>query len=155
MSFIMTLPIKRKTYVQEKYVFAGVSTLIACIGSSILAMVLGILRNVPMDMRELAAVAYVVTLMAWFVLAIAIPMQIKFGAEKGRIAMMLTIGGIVAVVTAAAKVLENKKGDMTGVIGFIERLGIFEIIVLSLLVTVLVLGISYWCCVHIINKKEY
>lgn len=155
MSFIMTLPIKRNTYVQEKYLFAGLTTILSSVGSSILAAILGIVRNTPIDAKELIGGSYIIILMAWFVLAIAIPMQIKFGSEKGRIAMMLTLGGLFAFIIFAAKALDNAKDATTDMVTFFDRLGTFGIIALSLVGTALVLGISYLCCVRIINKKEY
>ena len=155
MAFLMTLPVERKTYALEKYVFAGLVSLISAVGTSVLAFVLGAVMDVPVDMAEVIGVACVIVLLSWLMLSVTIPLQIKFGAEKGRIAMILAMGGIFGVVFAVAKGLSSSGADMSGVILFLDSLEAWQLVLFSVLVTVLVLLASYTVCVRIINKKEY
>ncbi|NLZ47766.1 MAG: ABC-2 transporter permease, partial [Clostridiales bacterium] len=97
-TFLMTLPIDRKTYVKEKFLFC----ISGAVSSWILAVVLYFLsgslhgdklvmiNEIPMVLTFLAIVI--------LLMAIMIPFQIKFGAEKSRI-VMLIIFGIITVVS--------------------------------------------------------
>ena len=155
MAFLMTLPIERKTYALEKYVFAGLVSMISAVGTSVLAYILGMVMDVPVDMIEVIGVACVIVLLSWLMLSVTIPLQIKFGSEKGRIAMMLGLGAIFGGVFALTKVLDSSGADMSGVVIFLTGLEAWQIVVGSVFVTILVLLASYTACVRIINKKEY
>lgn len=155
MSFLMTLPIERKTYAREKYVFAGMIAVLSAVGTSILAYVLGKVMNVEVDMTEVIGVACVIVLISWLMLAITIPLQIKFGAEKGRIAMLLAVGGVFGVLFFLAKGLSSSGVDISGVVLFLQGLEAWQLVSASVFAVILVLLASYLICVRIINKKEY
>ena len=155
MSFLMTLPIERKTYAQEKYVFAGLTSLFSAVGTSVLAYVMGMVMGNPVDMTEVVGVACLIILVSWLMLAITIPLQIKYGAEKGRIAMILAIGALFGIFYVLAKVFSSTGTDMNGVVVFLTSLEPWQIVLGAVIVTVIMLIISYTICVRIINKKEY
>jgi len=155
MAFLMTLPIERKTYALEKYVFAGLVSLISAVGTSVLAYIFGMVMDVPVDVAEVIGVACVIVLISWLILSVTIPLQIKYGSEKGRIAMILAMGMIFGAVFVLAKGLSSSGTDMSGVILFLESLEAWQLVLGAVLVTVLALVISYLSCVRIINKKEY
>ena len=155
MSFLMTLPIERKTYAQEKYVFAGFTSLFSAVGTSVLAYIMGMVMGNPVDMTEVIGVACLIILVSWLMLAITIPLQIKYGAEKGRIAMILAIGALFGIFYVLAKVLSSTGTDMNGVVIFLTSLEPWQIVLGAVIVTVIMLIISYTICVRIINKMEY
>ena len=155
MAFLMTLPIERKTYAREKYVFAGMIAVLSAVGTSILAYILGKVMNVEVDMTEVIGVACVIVLISWLMLAITIPLQIKFGAEKGRIAMLLAVGGVFGVLFFLAKGLSSSGVDISGVVLFLQGLEAWQLVSASVFAVILVLLASYLICVRIINKKEY
>lgn len=88
MSFLFTLPVSRREYVVEKYSF-GILT-----GSGAAAAVLAAaaavsrVREMNMTVEDLTISIMTAILVAMFFLSFTIPIQLKFGAEKGRIAMM-------------------------------------------------------------------
>lgn len=155
MAFLMTLPIERKTYALEKYVFAGLVSLISAVGTSVLAYILGMVMNLPVDMTEVIGVACVIVPVSWLILAVTIPLQIKFGSEKGRIAMFLAMGAVFGIFFALAKGLSSSGADLSGVVAFLTSLEPWQIVAGVVFVTILVLLVSYLTCVRIINKKEY
>lgn len=89
-AFLFSLPITRKSYVIEKYGFGMI------MGSSFWAF-----GTLIVILKEIIAMKYVSidTIMAAFiilpivfsVLAIMLPFQLKFGGEKGRIAIICTL----------------------------------------------------------------
>lgn len=155
MAFLMTLPIERKTYAREKYVFAGVVSLLSAVGTSVLAYIMGMVMEKPVDMTEVVGVACLIILVSWLMLAVTIPLQIKFGAEKGRIAMILAVGALFGMFYVLAKVFSSTGADMNEVVVFLTSLESWQIVLGVVLVTAIILIISYTVCVRIINKKEY
>lgn len=155
MAFLMTLPIERKTYAREKYVFAGVIAVLSAVGTSILAYVLGKVMDVEVDMTEVTGVAFAIVLVSWLMLAITIPLQIKFGAEKGRIAMILATGAIFGILFVLAKGLSGSGTDISKVVLFLQGMEAWQLVCASVFAVILVLLASYLICVRIINKKEY
>lgn len=155
MTFLMTLPIERKTYAREKYVFAGLVSLLSAAGTSVLAYIMGMVMENSIDMTEVVGVACLITLVSWLMLAILIPLQIKFGAEKGRIAMILAMGALFGMFYVLAKVFSSTGADMNGVVVFLTNLKPRQIVLGAVLVTVIMLIISYTVCVRIMNKKEF
>ena len=155
MAFLMTLPIERKTYALEKYVFAGLTSIISAVGTSALAYIFGMVMDIPVDMVEVIGVACAIVLVSWLMLSVTIPLQIKFGAEKGRIAMILAMGAIFGIVFVLAKGLSSSGADISGVVFFLESLEAWQIVVGAVFAVILVLLASYAACVRIINKKEY
>lgn len=156
MTYLMTLPINRKTYVTEKYLFAMTLTG----AGSLLILILELLYSVIMHrgMTEvvmweiLSSTCFMIPVVILF-LALALPLNLKFGSEKGRSlfsGMMLGIffGGIVIVkkvkgssLLEQMQTLMQEKGLVLGIAGIV--------------IYVVVLVISYRISVRIIEKREF
>lgn len=99
-AFLMTLPFDRKTYVREKYLFSLISAAAAwCVGA-IMYCIGSVVRhnasNLTVELPMLLAIIPVMYLSA----AIMIPLQLKYGAEKSRIALFLVFGVIAILIRA-------------------------------------------------------
>ena len=155
MAYLMTLPVTRKTYVREKYVFAGVIALLAAIGSTIMALISSYIMNISFVMLEAVVTGGTLILVAWLILAVTIPVQMKFGAEKSRVAMMMAMGAIFIVFMLLMKGIEYFGGDLTGVVSFFVGLDAGLLIFMGVFAAILVLLASCGTSVRIILKKEY
>ena len=155
MNFLMTLPIDRKTYVQEKFVYAGILAVGASIVAIILASVATIAQGMELHLLEVALTAASIAGMAMLMLAIMLPLQIKLGAEKGRMAMFAVFAVIGAMVALGVKIFENTGMNLDAVMMKLATISPSVIAIVAIAVLVLVLFVSYLICVRIINKKEY
>lgn len=155
MSFLMTLPITRNTYIKEKYVFAGMMVLVSTVIAFVLAIFSAGWLKIVFDWKAFWATGGVMILFVWFTLAVAIPMQMKYGAEKGRIAMLFTGGIIFAAVILLAKAEEYFGIDLSPIVAGLEVLnGGILFVAAALLALLLILG-SYLISTSIIKKKEF
>ena len=96
-AFLFTLPITRNHYVSEKY-FLGL--LLGCM-AWVLATVLGIITTVLKDtlpITDLVQSSLMILPIMIVVQAIMLPFQLKFGGDKGRIAMIGAFG-VLAVIS--------------------------------------------------------
>ena len=153
MSFLLTLPIHRKTYVKEKYVFSGLIAVFAAVSSSVLAILFGTITNKTFDVGEVVATGATMVVMSLLILAVTLPLLIKFGAEKGRMAMFAAFGMVGLAVFVMVKLFSGT--DVSGIMAFVLALDMKLMVLMGVFVLIMVIFASYFICVRIISKKEY
>lgn len=154
-SFLFTLPVGRKTYVQSKYIFAVLLSGCSWMTGCVIATVFYLARNQMGRFRGSIAEAWILLLAILIFLAIVLPLQFKFGAEKGRYAMLATFG-ICFLIGYLGKAITDSVGIHPERI--FNRLMAQNMWVLSgilLLGTVIILEISYLSSIVIMKRKEF
>lgn len=111
--FLMTLPVKRETYITEKYVLMLSFSFAGALLTTLICIVIH---------REMAGQLAVEGLIIYLVMAmfqlLMLPIQLKFGGEKGRIVLIGMLAAITVIVTSLVKGLpqvfglEGALGDM-------------------------------------------
>lgn len=84
MSFLMSLPVERKTYVKEKYLFAVFLSLGSWITSLLVKMVFFLFRPSGENMMEFIYSSPIFLMMALVFLGYSLPIHLKYGSEKGH-----------------------------------------------------------------------
>ena len=155
--FLMTLPVTRKKYVNEKYLFALLSIIFAwCAG-----IVLGIILMIVQPSGEVDAadwfgtcLGYIFT--AWIFVSVMLPLRLKFDAEKARYANLIMIAAVAIAAFLISNALEYVPAKIVGPgKEWFSGLGTGGILGLFAGVTALVVIISYLCSQHIMAKKEF
>ncbi len=152
-AFLFTLPISRKLYVLEKYVFSMLSALTGSIISLILMIGVSFIK---VDyMLTTSEISFVIgyTLGAFVVLAIMLPVNLKFGPEKGRIAMIVLIAIVMAGVFSVSKIAATM--DFTKLYFKIREFSMFFIWGILILIALTIIFISYMISCKIMEKKEF
>lgn len=113
MSFLMTLPVSRTDYVAEKYTFgilmgSGTSAVVMAAAAAVFKV-----RDTGISAEELLLSVMTAMLVAVFFLAFTIPVQLKFGAEKGRMALM-AVSMLCFVLVMGGAVLAERMGWKAG-----------------------------------------
>lgn len=156
-SFLMTMPIKRETYVMEKYILMlGFSFL-----GAMFCMILCILLHPEMMLVLLLEGIGIYTVLALSQL-LMLPIHLKFGNEKGRIVLLSLLGCVAVVVSSYYEKLPDAFG-LQGSIGNLIRnavtgffslpAGLITLIVLCIFAVCLV--ISYCASLRIMRRKEF
>ena len=153
-AFLFSLPITRKSYVIEKYGFGMI------MGSSFWAF-----GTLIVILKEIIAMKYVSidTIMAAFiilpivfsVLAIMLPFQLKFGGEKGRIAIICTLVIVFLMGIVITKVSNAFHINLSFLFHQIATLNRAVLILAIIGFTILMLSISYRISLSIMKKKEF
>ena len=153
-AFLFTLPITRKEYVFEKYalslVLAFVSLVVMFLFTIFMAAQKGMLLDFDGWMIAFGLFAFILLLQA-----IMIPFQLKFGQERGRIAIILLIGASLLIATFIQKGLEFIGIDWMQVLQSLPILGQQTMLVLLYGVSFVLLIISLKVSIHIVSKKEF
>lgn len=148
--FLLTLPITKKVYVYSKYAFCLLADLVGW-GISILiyagcTIARGNLLTVDALPETLAFIPVFVLLTA-----VMLPLQLKFGAEKSRVAIALIGGGIFVLIYAGSKLLP----EGSNMPEFLWKMSDFAVLLLLILISLAATLISYLCSLHIMEHKEY
>ena len=155
MSYLLTLPIGRKEYVLEKYVFGLLSAVISGIVMLLLTAVLAKVRGAGFIPDDFLAALVAAFLIASVMMAYTIPIRMKFGSEKSRIA---TIGFMMVLFIlgfGVVKLLERNGRTVGEVFDKLDGLPIGMLSAGMLGAGVVLLAISMAVSMRIIQKKEY
>lgn len=153
--YLLTLPVSRREYVTEKYVFGLLSSFCGCIAASAVTAAAGYIKGINYPWQEWTATVISCTLLLSLALAVTMPIQLKFGSEKSRIAVF----GVVALgsltVFVIAKFCEAAGIDMNAVLesAFVENL---TTTAWGICITgAVVLAASWLISVRVLEKRQF
>lgn len=155
LAFLMTLPILRQDYVQEKYLFALFTSMISWLFSLLLAFLYQwIMKQTCLSFEDLmgAVTIYGIWLL---IVSLMIPIQLKYGSEKGRIAQILICGMLFMGVVLIIKFAKYIPIDFSNFILFVSQLSMPMVLFIVFVFVVLMMWISYRISVKIMLKKEF
>lgn len=155
MSYIMSLPVSVKDYVAEKYILTVASSLIFNIMATILInVVLSIGKGVGIMPLELIVNAMLAQFMVLIYISLVLPVDIRFGTDKGMIIVVL----MAVVIGAAGPMLGNINVD-SGLMYKLSESEITSVPVNTALLLMSVGGVfvivSYFISVKLMKQMEY
>lgn len=153
MVFLLTLPVSRREYVREKYVFGLVVCGLGWLTAVLFAAVLNYHEYMQKGWDSWLAAAASGAFLTWFYIAIELPLRLKFGYEKSRLANILVIALIFAGQGVFAGVVKltwkaQEQGDMSAC-----RTPLLTAAVLAAMAAALLF--SVWVSERIMEKKEF
>lgn len=149
-AFLFTLPISRKSYAEEKYVLA----LLLSLGSWIITVLLAIILTKSPTSETLVPAA-IIFLAMLILQAVMIPLQIKFGGEKGRIALIAVVSLLALVCIGIGKLLEMLGVDIFTALDHLPSVSTGVLLIIAAAVVAVILLISMQISISIMNKKEF
>ncbi|HJC39240.1 MAG TPA: ABC-2 transporter permease [Candidatus Mediterraneibacter faecigallinarum] len=155
--FLMTLPITRKKYVNEKYIFALVSTVCTWVVGTVLGTAMLLVRpEAEMNAAEWMGSCLGYMFAAWICVSIMLPIRLKFDSEKSRYANLIMIAVVFiaeflissAIDYLPVRIVEAGKEWLYG-------LSAGGVLGMAAGITAAAVLISYLCSRHIMAKKEF
>lgn len=155
MSYLLTLPVDRKEYVIEKYLFGIMSSVIISVIMLAASWAAVQMRGLEADWESMLVAMISAIVIAIGILVFTVPIQLKFGAEKSRIAWMAGI--MIAFVIAFVGVrLLKMSGDSLGeIFGKLEELSPGTLIGGALGGVLVLTVVSILISIKILEKKEF
>jgi len=149
--FIFSLPITRKDYVLSKYIFSILMGLFGLIVGIIFTYGISLMQNKTVNTPLYETIITDISLIL-LMIAIMIPLQLKFGAEKSR-TMMVVIGalGYAASLLGKNLLIRYVHIDLSIVRNITDKQLMMGFVVIGCITSLL----SYLISVKIINNKEY
>ena len=153
-AFLFTLPITRNQYAAEKYVFGFVTGGSACIIVTVIAVIINFVRG-GAGTLELLITALLYLFMSLLFMAVVVPVQLKFGTEKGRIVLIFIIGIIFAAGFIVVKAAKTFQLDLSTVVAALMSYAAGPVITVLLLISLAAVFVSYLISVNIMKKKQF
>lgn len=151
-SFLFTLPVTRREYVREKYLFSFLVSFSGWLFTVILTAV-SLMARGKMNLGEWAPIWLIFLGISVLGLSIALPAAIKYGSDKGRIMLIIFMAAIFAVIIIGQKLAESSGIDLDAVIYRLIEGRLLPYIFGA--VIVLATFVSYSSSVKIMEKKEF
>lgn len=147
-AYAITLPNGRKNIVKSKYIATIILVIVAIIITSLLNILVGIINN-NVDYEKIFSLMAGCGFGVIIIQSIIYPLIFKYGIEKGRIGLFVGVFGVVAIIGLLSKVININISS--NLINFIENYWLIIILVIS----IILLGISYKISEKIYMKKEF
>ncbi len=155
-SFLMVLPVSRKEYVNEKYVFSGILIFSAWLIGLTVGSVFRIIRGEPVLSAEWLAGCFSYITVAAVFLSLMLPLRLKFEGEKGRVVLPLAIAAMGILIYGGVRLADLAGIDVTGSsIKILNQMGAAGIMAMLVIIPTAAAVISWICSRHILEKKEF
>lgn len=154
LAFLMVLPVSRKEYVLEKYLLGG---LFGIGGLAVTVVIFIITEEVTKTSMTWESYLLIATGFLAFVilfLSLMIPIQLKFGSEKGRMVLFAIFFGIIGLVYLVNKVL-TVDFTQTAFYQTITQLPMGILMAMALVLFVIFVFISAKISLGVMKKKEF
>ena len=147
--FLLTLPVTRRSYVTAKYIFCFLGDLVGWAAASVIYAGCCLAKGAGLGMEQLAA-ALVFLPVVGLMSAVMLPLQLKYGAEKSRLALAVLFGGIGVLGALGMKLFPGLPDTLRA---FPEISGA-ALGAAALGAVVAAVALSYWISIGIMEKKE-
>ena len=144
--FAFSMPIKKSSFVLSKLFFAFVFGLF---GSVCLFVQLVIKSEMSID--NIIFISLITLVASVLISAIQLPFILKYGAEKGRLIMVLTY----FIIFALSSLLKAKSDLLTNVVEFFLNNSRVMIYLGIVFVSIVIIGMAIKISILIMEKKEY
>lgn len=154
-AFLFTLPITKKEYIFEKYIFGLLLGGIVWLCVTVITMIYQMVTVPGFSAKDwLVSSAFLISIMV-LLLSVVIPVVLKFGGDKSRIVLMLIVGAFIAiafVVNALFDSLQVDPGEgFRQMVSFLDTGfmlgGVFIVLIVILLISIRI-------SMRIIQRKE-
>ncbi len=154
-AFLMTLPFERKTYVGEKYLFCLFMEAVSWCAGVLIYCIGGLIRHSGVNpVSELPMLLSLIPVL-FLSVSVFIPLLLKYGSEKSRVALFLVFGLMALLVFGTKQVMSGQEQVLQGLVETLDALPEALVFLVITAVCGLLSFLSYLCSVRIMEKKEF
>lgn len=153
--FLMSLPINSRTYIREKFLFCFLAELIGAAAGVLFSLLASVIRGQPAALGDRLSFAAGMLPALYLMLSLMIALQLKFGAEKSRLVMMIVYGGFAGIAIFVGSMKDQLLPKLSGTIAFLQGQPALLLIGALLLIFLLLVGLLYRVSVKIMENKEF
>ena len=153
LAFLFSLPIDRRTYVREKYLFVVFMGIVFSLFATALCLLFRMFAEYKAPLDEILATSLGTLFVMLLFVCFMLPLQLKFGAERARLASFIAIGLFFAAVLIAGLVV-----NFADALPFIQAfLSLSPVALTGIAIAFLIvcLRISYSASLRVILHREF
>lgn len=153
-AFLFSLPISRKGYVLEKYVFGFLIGGGAWLFAVIIAIAMSFVKT-SLSVSDIVIAALMHFALLAVILAVMLPVQLKFGGEK-RVYVIFGIAGIAGIIGfIAVGIVRWLKIDLSLIFNRLSTVSSGIMVLAIMVIAALVVLISCRISISIMKKKKF
>lgn len=149
-SFLFTLPISRRGYVLEKYLYGLIVGGVVWMAATLLGAGYCNLTGTPVVLSEWLPEAAGGLIGLSMLLCVMLPVQLRYGAEKARLVLIA-----VAIVIFGGIALIGKNEKLLFMLQWLKKTDAATALRFGGIVVVLMAAISVFSSVRIVEKKQF
>ncbi len=149
---LFTLPFERETYVAEKYVLGGIGLLAAMALGCVCTLARQLIAH-DVVFREVGLTLALTVCVCAVALAFTVSLRIRFGGDRGRIALYLLYAGVALICVGLSRLLPKESVTVLG--GRLLGLPAPVLIAAAALLAAVLVLLGYALGVRWIKAKEY
>ena len=148
-----SLPLSRKEIVKAKYLLFNASSLVVLVLGVLVSFIIpNFIENTTFESiyASIIGVAFGICL----VISLLIPFYYKFGSQKGRIMLFLTVAILALLIGTITSLDVFNNIELMNIINSLNNLSLGMFTLLLIIVTIIIMTISYYISVKIYSNKE-
>lgn len=148
-----SLPLSRKEIVKAKYLLFNASSLVVLVLGVLESFIIpNFIENTTFESiyASIIGVAFGICL----VISLLIPFYYKFGSQKGRIMLFLTVAILALLIGTITSLDVFNNIELMNIINSLNNLSLGMFTLLLIIVTIIIMTISYYISVKIYSNKE-
>lgn len=148
-----SLPLSRKEIVKAKYLLFNASSLVVLVLGVLASFIIpNFIENTTFESiyASIIGVAFGICL----VISLLIPFYYKFGSQKGRIMLFLCIVILALLIGTITSLDVFNNIELMNIINSLNNLSLGMFTLLLIIVTIIIMTISYYISVKIYSNKE-
>lgn len=153
LTFLFSLPIDRRVYVREKYIFIVLMGVVFSIFATALCLLFRMFAEYKAPLDEILATSLGTLFVMLLFVCFMLPLQLKFGAERARLASFIAIGLFFAAVIVAGLVVNF--ADALPFIQAFLSLSPVALIGIAIAFLIVCLRISYSASLRVMLRREF
>ena len=153
LTFLFSLPIDRGVYVREKYIFIVLMGVSFSIFATALCLLFRMFAEYKAPLDEILATSHGTLFVMLLFVCFMLPLQLKFGAERARLASFIAIGFFFVAVLLAGLVINF--ADALPFIQAFLSLSPVALVGIGAAFLIVCLRISYSASLRVILRREF
>lgn len=153
LTFLFSLPIDRRVYVREKYIFIVLMGVSFSIFATALCLLFRMFAEYKAPLDEILATSLGTLFVMLLFVCFMLPLQLKFGAERARLASFIAIGFFFVAVLLAGLVINF--ADALPFIQAFLSLSPVALVGIGAAFLIVCLRISYSASLRVILHREF
>jgi len=158
--FLMSLPVNARTYAREKFAFSLIGLVFSWAAGVAAQFISMFLQQKSFDALDVLGMDLAFIPVFLVIVSIMLPINLKYGADKGRIIMIILIAIGMAIGLLGKKVLtsllqDGSKIELEYLIAKLAAIPQNVIVLVGFGVSILIFVIAMMISIGIMDKKEF
>lgn len=154
-AFLFSLPFDRKEYLLEKYLFGLLTGVAGSLLANLAVLASSLVGGAEYHLGEMLLTSLACLAVASLAIAFILPMQIKYGAEKGRYFAMGLYGILFLLIFLAVKSSQGSPESLEAAEAWFTSLDPIPVAIAAVLIYMTVMSVSYLVGMKILEKKQF